>query len=283
MRREARPLPLDSLERRPSGFPRSRLLGLAAALAAAAVALPSWTSPPVPAHAARPTGAVAAPAMPPPPTVNRFLPAPVRVLPPVVATTTGPHTFIQLLADGRPVTYDPCRAIHYVVNPDEAPAGWRTFVAQAISSVSDATGLEFVDDGEVTTPPTTDDTITSTPAGWPPLLIVWRTAQQYPSLAGDVAGESGSWPSADPATDATAHWVTGQVVLDADAFRQLAAEGMRTAERAITMHELGHVVGLDHVQDRHELMNPRYVGQRGWGPGDLEGLAALGAGTCERG
>ena len=48
------------------------------------------------------------------------------------------------------------------------------------------------------------------------------------------------------------------------------------------MHELGHVVGLDHVKDRHELMNPEYLGLDTWGPGDRQGLAVLGAGPCYR-
>ena len=50
---------------------------------------------------------------------------------------------------------------------------------------------------------------------------------------------------------------------------------------AVIRHELGHVVGLDHVDDERELMHP--VGHPdvvGFGPGDLTGLAELGRGQC---
>jgi hypothetical protein len=50
--------------------------------------------------------------------------------------------------------------------------------------------------------------------------------------------------------------------------------------RAIVMHELGHVVGLAHVDDRGELMYADSVGQKTFGPGDLTGLGALGRGRC---
>ena len=52
--------------------------------------------------------------------------------------------------------------------------------------------------------------------------------------------------------------------------------GETTAERLILAHELGHVLGLDHVDDIGELMNAEYVGQSGFGPGDREGLQQLG-------
>jgi predicted Zn-dependent protease len=46
------------------------------------------------------------------------------------------------------------------------------------------------------------------------------------------------------------------------------------------MHELGHVVGLAHVDDPTELMYERNEGRSDWGPGDLTGLEALGKGLC---
>ncbi len=46
------------------------------------------------------------------------------------------------------------------------------------------------------------------------------------------------------------------------------------------MHELGHVVGLNHVHDRRELMNGANLGRTVFGPGDRRGLALLGQGPC---
>ena len=46
------------------------------------------------------------------------------------------------------------------------------------------------------------------------------------------------------------------------------------------MHELGHVVGLAHVDDSREVMYADNVGVTQFGSGDLAGLAALGRGRC---
>ena len=46
-------------------------------------------------------------------------------------------------------------------------------------------------------------------------------------------------------------------------------------------HELGHLVGLDHVQAATQLMYPETTSDlTDFAPGDRQGLAALGRGTC---
>ena len=46
----------------------------------------------------------------------------------------------------------------------------------------------------------------------------------------------------------------------------------------LEQHELGHVIGLDHVQDRGQVMYPSISDQSpdGYGPGDRAGLSILG-------
>lgn len=46
------------------------------------------------------------------------------------------------------------------------------------------------------------------------------------------------------------------------------------------MHELAHVVGLDHVDDPTQLMYAENSGQLDFGAGDRAGLALLGTGEC---
>jgi predicted Zn-dependent protease len=71
------------------------------------------------------------------------------------------------------------------------------------------------------------------------------------------------------------------VALDAPQLTEVMARDAGGEQvRAILMHELGHLVGLDHVDDPGELMYAESVGTLGFGAGDREGLASLGSGRC---
>jgi hypothetical protein len=76
--------------------------------------------------------------------------------------------------------------------------------------------------------------------------------------------------------------VTGTVSLDATELPELLEDPDDVpVVRAIVLHELGHLVGLAHVDDDTQLMYPE--AQRAvtdYADGDLTGLARLGAGPC---
>ncbi len=77
------------------------------------------------------------------------------------------------------------------------------------------------------------------------------------------------------------HYVTGGVTLDSASFAAMRQRPDGPAlQRAIVLHELGHLVGLAHASDQTELMNADNDGRLDYGPGDREGLAKLGAGPC---
>lgn len=176
-----------------------------------------------------------------------------------------------------PVSYDPCRPIGYVINPAGAPPSYEAFVRQAVGRVSAATGFEFRYRG-ITQDRSFEDRGRA-PTDAPPVLIGWATPDEVPRLAGRVAGLGGS-TAVQQAPDHL-DYVTGMVALDRDAFADLSHRpGGLAEERAIVMHELGHVVGLAHVEDRSEQMYADNLGLTSYGPGDLEGLAALGAVPC---
>lgn len=190
----------------------------------------------------------------------------------------GSYAFLVEQA-GRPVGYDPCRPVRYQVNPRGAPPQWRSVVRESIASVEAATGLRFEDDG------TTDardffrrrTALLQRPL---PILIGWAPASEISGLEGDVAGLGGS-STGEPTALGRVHLQTGSVVLDQDAYARMAQDRDASTEmRGVLTHELGHVVGLDHVDDPRELMNAAYTGLRDFGPGDRAGLAILGSVPC---
>src|SRR4051812_418129 len=73
-----------------------------------------------------------------------------------------------------PVAFDPCRPIHFVVNPAGAPADGAELVKAAIARLHGATGLVFTDDGNTAEVPT-DDRAPFQPERygdrWAPVLI----------------------------------------------------------------------------------------------------------------
>jgi hypothetical protein len=156
-------------------------------------------------------------------------------------------------------------------------------IADAVARVSQVTGLRFVYDGATEEPATKNRPLYQAERygeRWAPVLISWDTLTEDPDLAADVAGEGGSPEVTLPGSRPV--YVTGSVALDAAQFASILSRPDGTAEaRAIVLHELGHVVGLAHVTDPTQLMNPTASpGVVDFQAGDLTGLSELGTGTC---
>lgn len=200
-----------------------------------------------------------------------------RIVSEVEPTGNGSYEFFDTQPGSRtPVAWNPCESIRYVVNPTGAPDGWEDLVADAVDVVSDAAGLSFEFEGT-----TNDRGFTDRLDGFgraEPVLIGWADSTEVSKLEGDVAGLAG------PVTQTRAgfsRYVSGMVVLDRGAFEELESQPDGEAhQQAILMHELGHLLGLDHVADRNELMYDSNLGRTTLGKGDRKGLALLGGVSC---
>ncbi|MBM9459528.1 matrixin family metalloprotease [Nocardioides sp. zg-536] len=196
----------------------------------------------------------------------------------------GVHSFLQT-QPGRPdepVAWDPCRPVRYEINPDGGPGDAEEsedFVAEGLEAVAQFTGLRFEYVGRTDRRP--EWAREFVPIGRrEPVLISWATAEEVAELDGDVAGIGGAVAVSAPAGD-WLRYVTGGVTLDADTFDDLDDERDGDAyARAILLHELGHLVGLGHVDSPAELMYDDNLGRLDFGTGDLNGLVRLGGGRC---
>ncbi|MGY3318249.1 hypothetical protein ACVWYS_002964 [Arthrobacter sp. TE12231] len=201
---------------------------------------------------------------------------------PDVASTS--YKFLATNEDGSPVGYSPCRPLHYVVNAALAPQGSERLVDDSIRTISEATGIKFINDGptgELPSPnraPYQKDVYGDR---WAPLLIAWTTPEQAPQLKGPVIGTGGSTHFSFG--DGPKSFVTGSLELDAPQITEdLGRSDGASYATAVILHELGHVMGLEHVNDPAQLMYPEIGTPDGLAAGDLNGLYELGHAQCRK-
>lgn len=178
---------------------------------------------------------------------------------------------------GGPVRFNPCEPLHYVVNPDDAPSGGIDDIHEAARLAGETTGIEMVFDGM------TDEASGRQRRIYQPDRYGERWA---PVFIGWVAHTPGIFDEHDAGVAGTAYvqnsdgilvYVTGAVLLDAS---ENLANGFAPGKTwgKVILHELGHVLGLDHVDNPAQVMHASLVSSPAvWGPGDLAGLRELGS------
>ncbi|MFY0408296.1 matrixin family metalloprotease [Solicola sp. PLA-1-18] len=219
------------------------------------------------------------------PSAPATAPAPPSTAGPSRAATVEPDGYevLELQADGSPIRWSSCHPIPYVVSGD-APRGSTKIVAAAVAKIERATGLDLVSEGRTT------EVVSGVRPSWQPdrygarhapVLISWTDEVTVPGLK-DLAGYALPVSMPDESGESMMY-VTGTVTLDRDYVDDLlttyGAQG-RAAATSLVMHELGHLMGLDHVDDRRQVMHAESFAQTRWGDGDRRGLTAAGAGPC---
>jgi hypothetical protein len=178
------------------------------------------------------------------------------------ATAVDNHYSFEVTnAAGEPIRWNPCDEVTYAVVAAGAPLGWASDVSDAMSQLRSATGLNFQSNGAYAS-------AASVPAGTK-IRISW-----VPGLSGgDEVGLTTYYYIVDP------RYTPELTAADIQLLSGLPAGGGR-GELPVLLHELGHAVGLGHV-NAPEVMNPVDQEFPLYQDGDLSGLAAVGSrGGC---
>lgn len=192
--------------------------------------------------------------------------------------------FLGRTAAGEPVRWNPCEPIHYVVNVALAPPGSLEDVHEAFRRVSAATGIAFVFDGLSDEVPTAyREAFLPARYGerWAPILVGWVDPDDsdipFELADGNVASAVASPLYPSGASDL---YVSGWVAMNQEDPNP-PGFGDPWEQGPVLLHEIGHVMGLGHVQAHGEIMQEAGGGAIDLGPGDEEGLRRVGsAGGC---
>jgi hypothetical protein len=174
----------------------------------------------------------------------------------------APSSYVLLW--GTPdVNWDQCQPITYSVSGPVTPK----LLDRALAMTAKATGIPFV---------------LAAPGVEPMLRIEF-----YAMVTGDPTGQLASIGHnggsaiayASPLTSAVddrgdQHWTSARMVVDRFG---LTYGFVGTARKAVLMHELGHVMGLDHTSDPEQVMwsGDLKTHRATWGAGDMAGFRAL--------
>lgn len=205
----------------------------------------------------------------------------VSIAPSVFRSAGDPDAYAFLHVDpetSHPTRYDPCSPIRYVINRDSAPEGAIADVEDAITDFEDGMDADFVFAGFTDEVPTGDRAIYQPDrygkGEWAPILFAWVPPEDMLQPDDEAVGAAGSSYIDNGRGESV--YVTGTVTFNSQA-KLLPGFELGDSWGDVALHELGHIVGLAHVEDDNQVMFPDVTsGDARLGAGDLAGLRRLG-------
>lgn len=191
--------------------------------------------------------------------------------------------------------WDPCKNYTYAMNKDSFELegylvrdGFETndgdLLREAFERAEELSGLRFsylsktVDSYD-------QRKAYETNLGTADVLVQYLREDEY-NIAASQTGLSTSIAFAGPLAEGivgeTGYLVAGRIVINVDEIEQLIDQGREEVVAAAYLHEIGHLIGLGHVDNPDALMfgGPSYLSSLS--EGDVLGFEWAGSGPCER-
>lgn len=201
-------------------------------------------------------------------------PIPTPTTPPVIYpdAPAGTYKFTDVDKAGAPIRFEACKVLTWSVGGTDAEIA---LTREAMNVLEAATGFSIREVPYDGYRPIVD-ALPASPTSRTGIVIRWAAEGEISDLSGNVAGITQSlwWTLGDRT------WRSFSAITIESTNELLTRSGGNTAW-PILLHELGHAVGLSHVEDLYQLMYPTtWTGTAdNYQQGDLAGLARVGRGN----